>query len=87
MKKTIIVTGCAGFIGSHMVDLLLADNYHVLGVDCFTYAGKTDNIKHHYGNPSFEILNVDICDNEDIFSVCQDYPIEWIINFCCGNTC
>ena len=42
-----LVTGCAGFIGSHMVDILMENNHNVVGVDKFTYASNTDNFKHH----------------------------------------
>ena len=40
--KTIMVTGCAGFIGGHVTERLLSDGYDILGVDCLTYAGNMD---------------------------------------------
>ena len=77
----IIVTGCAGFIGSHMVDLLLEEGHNVIGIDCFTYAGKVTNIHHHYDNPNFKIVNCDICNTEKILSWCNYQKIDWVINF------
>ena len=46
-----MITGCAGFIGSHMVDLILeTSDDNVVGVDCFTYAGKKENLCNFYTN-------------------------------------
>ena len=81
MKNTVMVTGCAGFIGSHMVDLLLQNNYSVIGVDCITYAGKVSNIQHQYENKNFKLVNLDICNTEEISSWCEHRNVEWIINF------
>ena len=66
-----LVTGCAGFIGSHMVDILIENNHNVVGVDKFTYASNIDNIKHHLKNgcmasDTFKIYPFDICDHKDI---------------------
>ena len=76
-----MVTGCAGFIGSHMVDLLLDNGYNVVGVDCFTYAGKVDNIKHQYDHENFTMVNMDICNTHDIKSWVNIRDIGWVINF------
>lgn len=81
MNKSVMVTGCAGFIGSHMVDLLLDSGYNVVGVDCFTYAGKVDNIKHQYDHENFTMVNMDICNTHDIKSWVDIRNIDWIINF------
>ena len=83
MKKysQIIVTGCAGFIGSHMVDLLLKNGHKIIGVDCFTYAGNQKNIAHHQENPDFKFHNVDICQTEYIKNLCLKHDVKCIINF------
>ena len=57
LKKRILVTGGAGFIGSHLCDRLLADSHEVLCVDNF-FTGTKDNIIHLVENPYFELLRV-----------------------------
>lgn len=52
MKRSAIVTGAAGFIGSHMVDLLLERGYRVRGIDNLCQ-GRTANIEHHAGDANF----------------------------------
>ena len=54
-----LVTGGAGFIGSHLCERLLADGYDVLCVDNY-YSSTKDNISHLIGNPRFEVLRHDI---------------------------
>ena len=46
-KKIAVVTGGAGFIGSHMVDLLLKKNFHVNVIDNLS-GGRLENLKHHF---------------------------------------
>ncbi len=58
-KKTIIVTGGGGFIGSHLCERLLADGNDVICVDNF-YTGVKKNIEHLLGNSSFELIRHDI---------------------------
>jgi UDP-glucuronate decarboxylase len=58
MKK-ILVTGGAGFLGSHLCERLLRDGHDVLCVDNF-YTGSKNNVKHLFGNPHFELLRHDI---------------------------
>jgi len=60
-KDIAIVTGGAGFIGSHMVDLLLASGYQVRVIDNLT-GGHEINIRHHQDNLEFEFVNKDIRD-------------------------
>ena len=59
-KKIAVVTGGAGFIGSHMVDLLLSKNYKVIVIDNLS-GGHKKNLSHHKNNSSLKFLNIDIC--------------------------
>lgn len=56
----VLVTGGAGFLGSHLCDRLVADRYDVLCVDNF-YTGNKENIKHLFGHPHFEMMRHDVC--------------------------
>lgn len=58
MKKA-LVTGGAGFIGSHLVDRLLKDGYSVVVIDNFS-TGRPDNLKHHQNNSNLTVINEDI---------------------------
>ena len=58
-RKRVLVTGGAGFLGSHLCGRQLADGCDVLCVDNF-FSGTKDNIAHHVGNPHFELLRHDI---------------------------
>ena len=56
----ILITGGAGFIGSHMVDLLLSKNYTVRIIDNLS-GGHKKNLKHHYNNHRLHFEKIDIC--------------------------
>jgi len=58
-RKRILVTGGAGFIGSHLCERLLAEGHDILCADNF-YTGTRDNVVHLLGNPHFELLRHDI---------------------------
>ena len=58
-RKRILVTGGAGFLGSHLCERLLKDGHDVLCVDNF-FTGTKDNIAHLVGNPHFELMRHDI---------------------------
>nr|XP_043619244.1 UDP-glucuronic acid decarboxylase 2-like [Erigeron canadensis] len=55
----IVVTGGAGFVGSHLVDRLMARGDSVIVVDNF-FTGNKDNVMHHFGNPRFELIRHDV---------------------------
>ena len=57
--KRILVTGGAGFLGSHLCDRLIKDGHDVLFVDNF-FTGSKTNIAHLIGNPYFELMRQDI---------------------------
>jgi UDP-glucuronate decarboxylase len=59
MKK-ILVTGGAGFLGSHLCDRLVAQGHHVLCVDNY-FTGSKSNVAHLLSNPNFEVIRQDIC--------------------------
>ena len=59
MKQTVLVTGGAGFLGSHLCDRLIAEGNDVLCVDNF-YTGSRDNIRHLLGDPNFELMRHDV---------------------------
>lgn len=65
MQKTAIVTGGAGFIGSHLVDRLLKDGHKVKVLDNFSN-GRPDNLSQHKGNPNLELINADVSEFEAI---------------------
>ncbi|TKY54161.1 UDP-glucuronic acid decarboxylase 2 [Spatholobus suberectus] len=58
-QKRILVTGGAGFVGSHLVDRLMERGDSVIVVDNF-FTGRKDNVLHHTGNPNFELIRHDV---------------------------
>lgn len=74
-KKRILVTGGAGFLGSHLCEELLHSGNEVLCVDNF-YTGTRENILHLMDNPYFEVLRHDIC-------LPMSFEIDEIYNFAC----
>ena len=56
---TSVVTGAAGFLGSHLTDLLLARGHRTIGIDNFV-TGSVDNISHLGGNPNFKFIQQDV---------------------------
>ena len=58
--KRVLVTGGAGFLGSHLIDRLIADGHEILCIDNL-FTGTKENIAHHLNNPRFEFIRHDIC--------------------------
>jgi dTDP-glucose 4,6-dehydratase len=78
MKKkqpTSVITGAAGFLGSHLTDLLLSRGHKVIGLDNFV-TGSVDNISHLGGNPHFKFIQQDV--TEFIF---LDGPVDYVWHF------
>lgn len=59
MKKTVLITGGAGFLGSHLCDKFIQEGYKVICMDNLI-TGKTENIEHHFGNPDFQFIYYDV---------------------------
>src|SRR3954462_13037170 len=72
---TSVVTGAAGFLGSHLTDLLLSRGHKVIGIDNFV-TGTVDNISHLGGNPNFRFIEQDV--TEFIF---LDGPVDYVWHF------
>ena len=75
-QKT-LVTGGAGFIGSHLVDRLLADGHEVLVLDNFA-TGRPDNLERHRGNPRLKVQCVDVSQHEAIRSCFEG--VQWVFH-------
>ena len=54
-----LITGGAGFLGSHMCDLMIAEGHQVICMDNFL-TGRPENIAHLIGNPQFELIDYDV---------------------------
>ncbi|MBV9733042.1 MAG: SDR family oxidoreductase [Verrucomicrobia bacterium] len=74
-KKTAIVTGGAGFLGSHLSDRLLAEGFRVIAIDNLI-TGNTDNIEHLAGNPDFKFIRHNV--SEYIF---VPGPVDYVFHF------
>ena len=82
MKRNILVTGGAGFIGSHLVRLLVNKYpaYHIINMDLLTYAGNLENLKDIEHKQNYSFLKCDICDFKKVKQVFVDYKIDSIIH-------
>lgn len=69
--KTVLITGVAGMIDSHLVDELLKMDYEVVGIDNLSF-GRMENIEHNLGNPGFKFYCVDILDFETLKILARD---------------
>jgi len=74
-KPTSVVTGAAGFLGSHLTDLLLARGHRVIAIDNFI-TGAVDNISHLGGNPNFKFILQDV--TEYLF---LNEPVDYVWHF------
>ena len=73
-----VVTGGAGFIGSHMVDLLVAQGFEVVVIDNLA-TGRLENLKHHESNPRVVVRRMDICDLPAESELFRD--VEYVFHF------
>jgi dTDP-glucose 4,6-dehydratase len=75
MKNTVLITGVAGFLGSHLCDYFLSNNYKVLGLDNLI-TGSLKNLSHLESNSNFEFREIDITNDFRI-----DNSIDFILHF------
>lgn len=81
-KRNIIITGGAGFIGSHVVRLFVNQypEYHIINLDKLTYAGNLANLKDIENQPNYTFVKADICDFEKICELMRLYHVDGIIH-------
>ena len=80
--KNIVITGGAGFIGSHVVRLFVNKypEYRIICLDKLTYAGNLDNLKDLEDKPNYQFVKMDICDFENFYQLMQDEKVDGIIH-------
>ncbi len=80
-KKTIIVTGGAGFIGSSVIRQYIADTeYQIINVDVLTYAGNLESLAEVENNPRYHFEQVNICDKEEMARIFEQYQPDAIMH-------
>ena len=81
-NRTILVTGGAGFIGSHVVRLLVNKypEYHIINLDKLTYAGNLANLHDIKDKPNYTFVKADICDIDTIRKVIRENEVDGIIH-------
>lgn len=82
MKKNILITGGAGFIGSHVVRLFVSQypDYHIINLDALTYAGNLENLRDIADKPNYTFEKADICDIEAVERIFAQYRPEGVIH-------
>ena len=80
--KNIVVTGGAGFIGSHVVRLFVNNypEYNIINLDLLTYAGNLENLKDIEGKPNYTFVKADICDYDTVAGIFSKYEIDGVIH-------
>lgn len=80
--KNILITGGAGFIGSHLVRLLVNKypDYNIVNLDKLTYAGNLANLKEIENRPNYKFVRADISDFEAVSRIVKTYRIDGIIH-------
>ncbi len=76
MNMRVVVTGAAGFLGSHLCDALIAEGHHVAGADNLV-TGSPENLEHLRNEPRFEFHRVDVCEPFDFGKV------DFVFHFAC----
>jgi dTDP-glucose 4,6-dehydratase len=81
-KRKILITGGAGFIGSHVVRLFVKKypEYEIFNLDKLTYAGNLANLKDIEGYPNYHFIKEDICNYDNVFKILESNSIDSIIH-------
>ena len=82
MRRTILITGGAGFIGSHVVRLFVNKypEYRIINLDKLTYAGNLANLKDIEDKPNYRFVKMDICDFEGVLALMQEEKVDGVIH-------
>lgn len=81
-KRNILITGGAGFIGSHVVRLFVNKypDYHIINLDKLTYAGNLANLHDIKDKPNYTFIKADICNFETVLEIIRKYNVDGIIH-------
>ena len=81
-ERNILITGGAGFIGSHVVRLMVKKypRYHIVTLDKLTYAGNLENLRDVEREPNYTFVKADICDFEAMCALFEKYDIDGVIH-------
>ena len=81
-KRNILITGGAGFIGSHVVRRFVRNypDYHIVNLDKLTYAGNLANLKDVEAEPNYTFVKGDICDYELLVELFRKYEIDGVVH-------
>lgn len=82
MNKTILITGGAGFIGSHLVRRMINNypNYHIVNLDKLTYAGNLNNLKDVEDKLNYTFIKADIVDADALSEIFTTYDFDGVIH-------
>ncbi|MAG28212.1 dTDP-glucose 4,6-dehydratase [Candidatus Pacearchaeota archaeon] len=76
----LLITGCAGFIGSHVTEEFINSGYKVIGVDKLTYAGKIENLNSVINHPNFSLMQLCINTTPVLKFLIEQNKIDWVIH-------
>jgi dTDP-glucose 4,6-dehydratase len=82
MKRNLLITGGAGFIGSHVVRLFVTKypHYRIINLDKLTYAGNLENLRDIEGHKNYQFIKGDILDIELLMRIFTDYQVDGVIH-------
>jgi len=83
-RKSVLVTGGAGFIGSHLIDLLLKEGLEVVAVDNFEL-GRPENLSHLAGNQCFQFIEMDVLDRNKLSRLFSEQSFETVFHMAANS--